>query len=141
MPLELPDPTDSRHTYLQVADNLRKRISEREFLPGQVMPSQPDIAAAYEVGIQTAREAYAVLRKEGLIDRQRGQGFRVAEPAEIETVTLAAGETVRGRVSGPAERKAHGIREGTYILVVASETGEKVYPADRTEIQVRSASE
>lgn len=135
MPLELPDPTDSRHTYLQVADNLRERISEREFLPGQAMPSQPAIAAAYEVGIQTARDAYAVLRKEGLIDRQRGQGFRVAEPAKIETVTLAAGETVRGRVSGPADRKDYGIREGTCIFVVTSEAGVRVYPVDSTEIQ------
>ena len=47
--------------------------------PGEVIPSEVEIAASFEVSRMTARQAVLNLRREGLVDRRRGAGTFIAD--------------------------------------------------------------
>lgn len=56
----------------QVADELRRRISDGEMAIGQPLPSESEIAAEFAVSRGTVRQALGALRSEGLIAGGRG---------------------------------------------------------------------
>ena len=58
----------------QIADRLRRSIASGEFKPGDVLPSETEINAAFQVSRATARASLDRLRQEGLISRQSGRG-------------------------------------------------------------------
>jgi GntR family transcriptional regulator len=47
--------------------------------PGEVIPSEVEIAASFEVSRMTARQAVLNLMREGLVDRRRGAGTFIAD--------------------------------------------------------------
>ena len=47
--------------------------------PGELIPSEVDIATKFEVSRMTARQAVLNLMREGLVDRKRGAGTFIAE--------------------------------------------------------------
>jgi DNA-binding GntR family transcriptional regulator len=51
----------------QIADELRRRISNGTLGPGALLPSEPELARAHGVSRQTARGALQLLEQEGLI--------------------------------------------------------------------------
>ncbi|MER7577981.1 GntR family transcriptional regulator [Streptomyces sp. NPDC126514] len=65
--------------YEQIADDLRTRISNGEFGPGQLLPSGRDLAEQWTVSRATVVKAYDVLRNDGLVVARQGAGFVVAE--------------------------------------------------------------
>jgi GntR family transcriptional regulator len=69
----------SRPRYLKIRDKLIDRISRGEWLPGQRIPTEPMIAAQYDVGAGTARQAVGELEKEKLVVRIQGYGTLVYE--------------------------------------------------------------
>lgn len=121
----------------QVVDLLRQRVQSGEWQPGASLPAERDLAHEYAVGIDTLRDALAVLRAEGTI-RAGGRGRRAMVPPKVQLrwVALRPGETLTARMPTVLEREQYHIPEGVPLLVVRTTTGETVYPAD--QFQVRS---
>jgi GntR family transcriptional regulator len=66
--------------YVQVADDLRRRITAGEYAPGQRLPSAEDLHEIYDVAPNTARKALLLLREEGLAVMTHGRGTFVRRP-------------------------------------------------------------
>jgi GntR family transcriptional regulator len=67
-----------RPLYRQVRDTLVKRIAGGVWLPGQVLPSEPDIAADLGVSQGSVRKALDELTADGLVVRRQGRGTFVS---------------------------------------------------------------
>lgn len=130
--------SSDRPLYRKVADDLRQRIVADEYSPGQLLPSQAHLSADYGVGVQTARKALAILEDLGLVDRERGEGFRVANRVEVTVIEVGPEAVVKARVASFDDRELHGVAEGLYILVVTEGGKEDVHPAALTEIRYRA---
>ena len=65
--------------YYQLEQSLRTRISQREFLPGSVLPTEDQICEEYKVSRITVRRALEGLKRLGMIERRRGVGSFVTE--------------------------------------------------------------
>jgi len=72
-------PRKRRVPYRAVADALRERLDEGEWLPGEAMPSLSALAAQYGVSRATAARAVKVLEGEGRVESEQGWGTFVAE--------------------------------------------------------------
>lgn len=71
-----------RPLYRQVRDALVGRIVQGEWLPGDVLPSEPELAAAMGVSAGTVRKALDALEGENLLVRRQGRGTFVARHDE-----------------------------------------------------------
>ncbi|NUV54581.1 GntR family transcriptional regulator [Streptomyces coelicolor] len=71
------EPQPARPRYQQIADELRHAIETGEFPPGSKIPGENQIMAQYEVARNTARQALAVLRDQGLTEARKGSGIYV----------------------------------------------------------------
>ncbi|HUY61649.1 MAG TPA: FadR/GntR family transcriptional regulator [Candidatus Dormibacteraeota bacterium] len=116
-------PVARRNTYDLVAEDLLLAITSRRLRPGDALPPERELAAAYAVGRSSVREALRVLESRGLL-RARSRGtfvvadygdllgralqqlvaleevgvaelFEVRLTLEVETVTLAARRRTR----------------------------------------------
>ena len=67
-----------RPLYRQVRDTLVKRIACGVWLPGQVLPSEPEIAADLGVSQGTVRKALDEMTADGLVVRRQGRGTFVS---------------------------------------------------------------
>ncbi|MFD7918445.1 GntR family transcriptional regulator [Streptomyces sp. NPDC059740] len=65
--------------YQQIADNLRSRITDGEFGPGDMLPSGRDLCVQWGVSRATVVKAMDVLRHDGIVTAQQGSGFTVVE--------------------------------------------------------------
>ncbi|MFD7397772.1 GntR family transcriptional regulator [Streptomyces virginiae] len=63
--------------YQRIADALRAAIRAGEYGPGDRLPGENDLMAAYEVARMTARQALGVLQNEGLVEARKGAGVFV----------------------------------------------------------------
>jgi GntR family transcriptional regulator len=76
--------------YHQLADILLERIRKGTYSPGQMIPSETDLAKQYRIGRPTVRQAMDTLVKKGLIQRKRGAGTFVKHPApQVDLFSLA----------------------------------------------------
>jgi GntR family transcriptional regulator len=66
-----------------VAENLRERLSKREWSAGEQMPTEAELVATYGVSRATVREALKTLTNQGLIITRRGRGSFVASDSTI----------------------------------------------------------
>lgn len=140
MPLEEPKPK-----YRQVADLLRDAINRGEHAPGELLPSQPQLAERFEISQTLVSKAVGVLAHEGLVrttpsgsrvraipmmpryavtrssnlNREAG-GAREAFDAEVRRLGLTPRVELvqRGQVSAPQEAAtALDIDEGTAVAI------------------------
>lgn len=66
--------------YSRVADRLRHSIREgREYLPGQALPSEEELARQYGLSRPSINKAIRMLVAEGLVRIERGRGVYVRE--------------------------------------------------------------
>ncbi|MEV8532850.1 GntR family transcriptional regulator [Streptomyces sp. NPDC051211] len=65
--------------YQRIADALRTAIQAGEYGPGDRLPGENDIMAAYEVARMTARQALGVLQNEGIAEARKGAGVFVRD--------------------------------------------------------------
>jgi len=77
----VPDLADPRPPYLQIADDLRRKIADGRYKPGDRLPSLPAMSSEYRSASETIRRALAVLRDEGLVATQATRGTFVLRPA------------------------------------------------------------
>lgn len=59
--------------YLTIADTLRSQIEQREYAPGDRLPSERELVTDFGVARMTVRHALELLQDEGVIDRRRGR--------------------------------------------------------------------
>lgn len=71
-----------RPLYRQVKELLMKRLSDGSWSPGQLLPSEPEIAAGLGVSPGTVRKALDEMSAESLVIRRQGRGTFVARHDE-----------------------------------------------------------
>jgi LacI family transcriptional regulator len=75
-----------------LADRLRQSIREQEYLPGQLIGSEHDLARKQGISRVTVRKASELLVKEGLIERRPGKGLFVREaPSATQLIQVVVG--------------------------------------------------
>jgi GntR family transcriptional regulator len=107
----VPDLADPRPPYLQIADDLRRRI-KAGLKPGDRLPSVSEMSQTYTSAPATIRHALDELRDEGLVATQSTRGTfvlrQVPKPAaDPEFSRLASGlEDALRRLGKVEERLA-----------------------------------
>ncbi|SEQ70746.1 GntR family transcriptional regulator [Streptomyces sp. yr375] len=93
--------------YELIAEDLRTRMANGEFGPGDPLPSGRDLAEQWTVSRATVVKAYDVLRNDGLVAARQGTGFTVTEtPIARPAGGRRAGST---RMSGGAPYRRLGV--------------------------------
>jgi GntR family transcriptional regulator len=65
--------------YLQIMEQIKRRISIGDWAEGQPIPSIRQLAVDLQVSVITVKRAYLELEREGVIVTQQGRGSRVAQ--------------------------------------------------------------
>lgn len=71
-----------RPLYLQVKESLVRRLIDGAWQPGQLIPSEMELARELGVSQGTVRKALDAMTGENLLIRKQGRGTYVAEPEE-----------------------------------------------------------
>jgi GntR family transcriptional regulator len=71
--------TEGVALYVQVRETLRQQINSGALQPGQKLPAEDELAAAFGVSRMTVRQGIADLTDEGLLYRRRGIGTFVTQ--------------------------------------------------------------
>jgi len=74
------DKNSSKPIYLQIREYLQDLIENEEKIPGDKIPSEPELAKNFSISRMTARKAVDSLVTEGVLYRQPGKGTFVARP-------------------------------------------------------------
>ena len=135
------DPGSGRPLYRQIADDIREGIRTGELRPGQLLPTEANLAIGYEVSVDVVRHALAGLRGEGLIVTGRGKGSRVRDLPEASVVNVPPGVRITTRMPTEDERLHFGLSEGTPLLVVESPAGVELLPGDQYAIETVASSD
>ena len=69
--------------YLQIIEQIRRRIALGDWAPGQEIPSIRALAAATRVSVITIKRAYHELEREGVLITRQGRGTFVAENIQV----------------------------------------------------------
>jgi GntR family transcriptional regulator len=70
--------------YQRVANDLRRRIRQGEWQPGDRLPAETALAEHYDLSVPTMRQAVAVLRAEGAVESRHGIGTFVKEERRLQ---------------------------------------------------------
>jgi GntR family transcriptional regulator len=74
---------DPRPMYLQIMEQIRRRIAVGDWQPGQEIPSIRVLAAATRVSVITIKRAYLELEHEGVIVTRQGRGTFVSDNVKL----------------------------------------------------------
>ena len=76
--------------YAQIAARLRAQVAAGDYLPGARLPGEHELAAHFQVGRPTVRQATEMLVRERVLERRRGSGTYVNEaPREVDLLSAA----------------------------------------------------
>jgi GntR family histidine utilization transcriptional repressor len=112
-----------------IAGEVRRRIVEREWRQGDRIPDEADLATEFGVARATVNKALQLLADEGILDRRRRAGTRVAvNPVRKATLTIPiireqveqAGMTYSHRVVTRRRRGAPGAVAGRLGLAAGA---------------------
>jgi DNA-binding GntR family transcriptional regulator len=80
--------------YAQIRDEIQRRISEGEYAPGTLLPSEHELVAEFGVSRPTIVRALMWLRQDGWIETQQGKGsFVRGRPALAKVERTRPAET------------------------------------------------
>lgn len=85
-----------RVRYREIAEDLRLRVEAGDFAAGRLLPSESELARAYDASRVTIRKALEELRHAGLVDARQGFGWFVA--ADPVRQTLGRLATIEGQL-------------------------------------------
>lgn len=124
----------SEVVYQRIADDLRERIASGELAPGSDVPTETELAEAWDSSRGPVRNALAVLRGEGLIETGRGRPARVIGRKSTQAVDAsipftrwaesigakpgAVTQQISRKRAGAELAAAFGIAEGEQIIEV-----------------------
>lgn len=75
------NPSVPQHSYLQLAQQVRRDIAQRRYAPGERLPSVRSLAAAQGVSVATVVRCYRHLEALGAVQARHKSGMYVAEPS------------------------------------------------------------
>ena len=87
--------------YMQIVDQLERRIAVGELKPGDQLPTVREMADELDINFNTVARAYRMLDEAGAISTQQGRGTYVIEPGDASRTTL---EEITRRFAGQAHR-------------------------------------
>ena len=92
--------------YHQLKEIIREGIQSGDLKPGDVIPSERELAERYNVSRMTARQSIVELTHEGLLYRRQGKGTFVAWPKIAQQLTALTGftEDIRARGQRPGAK-------------------------------------
>lgn len=73
--------------YRRIADDIRRRIANGEWHPGESLPSRRSMAGEYGVHHETINLAYTLLRRTGALEGEERKSVVVAHPPAVRTLT------------------------------------------------------
>lgn len=76
---------EARHR--RIAADIRRRIADGEWRPGEALPSRAELASELGVHSQTVRLAYVLLRRTGVLEGEERKAVYVAHPPAMRTLT------------------------------------------------------
>ncbi len=79
----MPEIQEVLPKYLQIAGYLRDQIVRGDLRPGDEVPSERELAAAWRVARPTAARALEALRVQGLVESRKGSGTYVRRPGAV----------------------------------------------------------
>jgi len=94
------DPDNGIPLYLQLVQGLKERIAAGH-LEGEI-PASRDLAAELRVNYHTVARAYRELEEEGLLERQRGGAYKVAQKATERAASAVIDDAIRELISRAA---------------------------------------
>ena len=100
--------------FMKVRNKLRDDILAKRLPPGEKLPSEAKLQAAFNVSRITVRQALSELQAEGLVETFNGKGSFVTRPANAPLLGLLAGFN--------AVMESRGLRTGGQLLSVATGT-------------------
>lgn len=80
--------SDPRPLYVQVIDQVKRRVSAGDLLPGAELPSIRQLAAELQISVITIKRAYLELERDGVILTRQGKGSFVADQPGLATDLL-----------------------------------------------------
>jgi GntR family transcriptional regulator len=100
------NPDTGHPMYLQLREILRARIDDGEYVPGSAIPSENELAEAYQLNRLTVRSALTALVKEGLLKPVQGKGVFVVGKKMGRDLEKLSGfrQTIRERQAEPGVR-------------------------------------
>src|SRR5215470_3071603 len=72
-------PSAGAQIYQQLMRQVKFQIAAGRLNPGDYLPSVRDTALELEINPMTVSKAYSLLEREGVLERDRGQGMKVAD--------------------------------------------------------------
>jgi DNA-binding FadR family transcriptional regulator len=88
MPTMAPSSPDGRKLYQQVAAAVSDAIKRGDFVPGQRIPSERELADLYKVSRPTIREAMIALEVIGVVRSRHGSGIFVVDNPQLDAPTI-----------------------------------------------------
>ncbi len=77
---------DSRPMYLQIMDEISRRVALGDWPPGHRLPSIRELASELKVSVITVKRAYLELERSGVIITQQGRGSWVNDKVDVDDV-------------------------------------------------------
>ena len=78
------DPRDPRPIYVQIIDEVRRRVAMRTLQPDEALPSVRQLAVELGINPNTVRQAYRELERDGWVYVKRGEGTFVSQKRAVE---------------------------------------------------------
>ena len=75
--------SDKRPIYLQIIEQIKRRIAVGDWKAGELLPSIRQLAADLQISVITVKRAYLELEREGVIATHHGKGSVVAAGADV----------------------------------------------------------
>ncbi len=87
--------SESKGIYLQIADQIRERILQGDWQPGERIPSIRELAVELGVNPNTVTKSYQALMDREIITNQRGRGYFVNDNATERVLDEMRNEFLR----------------------------------------------
>ncbi|UOQ43274.1 GntR family transcriptional regulator [Halobacillus salinarum] len=94
--------------YFQIEEDLKQRMENKEFKPGDMIPSERELSEHYDVSRMTVRQAITNMVSEGFLYRAKGKGTFVAE-SKIE-------QPLQGMTSFTEDMNQRGMEASSELL-------------------------
>ncbi|HZD55183.1 MAG TPA: GntR family transcriptional regulator [Anaerolineales bacterium] len=95
--------------YVQLMEILRGKVYQKEWVPGDQIPSEQNLCDQYQVSRTVVRQALRELEHEGVINRKKGKGTFISHPKISEGLV----QKLTGFYQDMVER---GLKPGTKVL-------------------------
>lgn len=126
----------SFRNWKSVQDEVLRRIHAREWVPGELIPNEADLAAEFGCARSTVNRALRSLAENGLLDRRRKAGTRVAaQPVAKATVDIAV---IRHEVEAKGRKYGYQLLSRQSEIPPAHVCGAMQTPARAALLHVRA---